>query len=239
MARRESTTPHHVGARGVPQGGGLAARLRLRKDEEEDAMPQRSPGRAESRCQLAEITGRIQSCGEHKFKENEKRALWALQRKHGAQRSAPIPPRAWVWLACHLHRWHASPRCNIHTHRWPHKTSCKLDFDAISPQRLSRVHSLTNCGDVLGKWDFLTECSLQEGDLATRCGSPRWTTTPQHPCGRNGMKRRRHILASAKSVFQCAIGPAHKSSALCLNCIVRWQTVPTLDLYRGNTVTRW
>jgi len=86
MARRESTTPQHVGARGVPQGGGLAARLRLRKDEEEDAMPQRSPGRAESRCQLAEITGRIQSCGEHKFKENEKRALWALQRKHGAHR---------------------------------------------------------------------------------------------------------------------------------------------------------
>ena len=86
IARRESTTPQHVGARGVPQGGGLAARLRLRKDEEEDAMPQRSPGRAESRCQLAEITGRIQSCGEHKFKENEKRALWALQRKHRAHR---------------------------------------------------------------------------------------------------------------------------------------------------------
>ena len=47
-------------------------------------MPQQSPGRAESRCQLAEMTGRIQSCGEHKFKENEKRALWALQRKHRA-----------------------------------------------------------------------------------------------------------------------------------------------------------
>ena len=39
IARRESTSPQHVGARGVPQGGGLAARLRLRKDEEEDAMP--------------------------------------------------------------------------------------------------------------------------------------------------------------------------------------------------------
>ena len=53
MARRESTTPQHVGARGVPQGGGLAARLRLRKDEEEDALPQeeeKAPEEAQERA---------------------------------------------------------------------------------------------------------------------------------------------------------------------------------------------
>ena len=35
-------------------------------------MPQQSPGRAESRCQLAEITGRIQSCGSINSKKTRK-----------------------------------------------------------------------------------------------------------------------------------------------------------------------
>jgi hypothetical protein len=42
-----------MGARGVPQGGGLAARLRLRKDEEEDALPQeeeKAPEEAQERA---------------------------------------------------------------------------------------------------------------------------------------------------------------------------------------------
>ena len=41
--------------------------------------------------------------------------------------------------------------------------------------------------------------SLPERDLATGCETPRWTSTAQHLCGENGMKRRWHSPASLQS----------------------------------------